>query len=131
MFGKIGVYRSMVGIGSGAVFFFLFSVIMVVTTAATFASYRQYKCVLYKKKRIPLSFMIYYNAAIIYSLKTLKNYLEDTIICILQKVVVLISGNVGIYIIRKKEAFLFHAFHAWMQHFHKHHFDISRTTLTH
>ena len=130
MFGKIGVYRSMVGIGSGAVFFFLFSVIMVVTTAATFATYRQYKCVLVQK-RIPLSFMIYYNAAIIYSLKTLKNYLEDTIICILQKVVVLISGNVGIYIIRKKEAFLFHAFHAWMQHFHKHHFDISRTTLTH
>ena len=93
MFGKIGVYRSMVGIGSGAVFFFLFSVIMVVTTAATFATYRQYKCVLVQK-RIPLSFMIYYNAAIIYSLKTLKNYLEDTIICILQKVVVFICGNV-------------------------------------
>ena len=68
----------------GAVFFFLFSVIMVVTTAATFATYRQHKCVLVQK-RIPLSFMIYYNAAIIYSLKTLKNYLEDTIICILQK----------------------------------------------
>ena len=87
MFGKIGVYRSMVGMGSGAVFFFLFSVIIMVVTTATFASYRQYKCVLVQK-RIPLSFMIYYNAAIIYSLKTLKNYLEDTIICILQKVVV-------------------------------------------
>ena len=115
----------MVGIGRGAVFFFLFSVIMVVTTAATFATYRQYKCVRVQK-RIPLSFMIYYNAAIIYSLKTLKNYLEDTIICILLKVVVLLSGNVGL---SKKVAFLFHAFHAWMQLFHKHHFDISKLLI--
>ena len=83
----------------GAVFFFLFSVIMVVTTAATFATYRQYKCVLVQK-RIPLSFMIYYNAAIIYSLKTLKNYLEDTIICILQK-----SSCIYKWKCRKKVAF--------------------------